>query len=209
MIDQIQWLGHGSFLIKGPPIIYIAPWRVVRSAFHADVILVGHTHYDHFSAADIEKLRGPHTQIIGNEHIVQQMPESILLRPWQSITIDNASIKAIPAYSENDIQHPKSAGGLGFLVSLNTYDIYYAGDTGITPEMDRIQPDIAILPIDGHGTLTVDDAVEVVKKMRPRWVLPSNWGAAGEGATLHDAQQFKERVGERAQVILPPNSNTN
>lgn len=203
MIDRIQWLGHGSFFIQGPPLIYINPWRVARHTFHADVILVSHNHYDHCSLADIDKLRGPETVVIGNDLVAREIPGCKVLRPWQSIAIDRASIKAIPAYSPKSWQHPPEDGGLGFIISLNYFDIYYAGDTQIIPEMDGIRPDIAILPIDGNGTLTMSEAVEVVKKMRPRWVLPSNWGPLTEGASEHDAAQFKREVGERAEVIIP------
>lgn len=204
MIENIQWLGHGSFLIKGTPILYINPWRIVRSAFHADLILVGHDHYDHCSVADIEKLRGPETRIIGSEGVARQVRDTMVLRPWQSITVERLSIKAIPAYSPRSLQHPLEDGGLGFLISMNYYDIYYAGDTQITPELQRIRPDIAILPIDDDGTLSVEEAVEVVKMLRPRWVFPSNWGTPGEGVPLAEAQRFARLVGDRAKVILPP-----
>ncbi|HEX2907334.1 MAG TPA: MBL fold metallo-hydrolase [Phototrophicaceae bacterium] len=203
MIEQIQWLGHGSFFIPGPPLIYINPWRVARNTFHADVILVSHNHYDHCSLADISKLRGAETLVIGNEQVANEIEGCQILRPWQSIAVDRASIKAVPAYSPTSWQHPLGDGGLGFIISLNYFDIYYAGDTQIIPEMDSIRPDIAILPIDGNGTLTVNDAVEVVKQMRPRWVIPSNWGPLTEGASELDAKQFKREVGERAEVIIP------
>lgn len=203
MIDSIQWLGHGSFFIQGPPLIYINPWRVARHTFHADVILVSHNHYDHCSLADIDKLRGTETIVIGNEQVAREVPDCTVLRPWQGFTIDRASIKAVPAYSPASWQHPPEAGGLGFIISLNFFDIYYAGDTQIIPEMDRIRPDIAILPIDGNGTLTVSEAVEVVKKMRPRWVIPSNWGPLTEGASELDALEFKRAVSGRAEVIIP------
>ncbi|MDX1992969.1 MAG: MBL fold metallo-hydrolase [bacterium] len=203
MIDRIQWLGHGSFVIQGPPLIYINPWRVVRSAFHADVILVTHDHYEHCSFADIEKLRGDTTHVIANEKVAQQIPNVTVLRPWQSMTVDRASIKAVPAYSVSNLVHPREMGGLGFVISLDLFDIYYAGDTELIPEMSRIKPDIAILPIDGIGTLDVEGAAEVVKQMRPRWVIPSNWGAIGQSASVVDANRFRQMVGERAEVVLP------
>jgi len=204
MIERIQWLGHGGFVIQGPPFIYINPWRVVRNVFHADVILVGHDHYNHCSLADINKLRGPNTQVIGSERVAGEIENCTILRPWQSLTVDRASIKAIPAYSPNDVRHAASAGGVGFLISLDLYDIYYAGDTQDIPEMNLIHPDIAILPIDGQGTLTVAEAVRVVRRMHPRWVIPSNWGIEGEGATRADAMAFKQAVGEAAEVVILP-----
>ncbi len=200
MIDQIKWLGHGSFFIQGPPLIYINPSLVARNTFLADVILVGHHHDEHFSLASIDKLRGAQTQIFTNEYLAKEIEGSTVLRPWQSVMVERAGIKAIPAYSPNGWQHPQSNGGLGFIISVNYYDIYYAGDTQIIPEMASIRPDIAILPIDGNGTLTVQEAVEVVKQMRPRWVIPCNWGPG----TQADARLFKKEVSGRAEVVLPP-----
>jgi L-ascorbate metabolism protein UlaG (beta-lactamase superfamily) len=206
MIDRIRWLGHGSFVIQGPPLIYINPWRVVRSTFHPDVILVSHDHYEHCSLADINKLRGPETTIIGNEAVAEQVEGGTVLRPWQSISVDQASIKAVPAYSPDDLRHPIEAGGLGFVISVKYFDVYYAGDTQEIPEMDYIRPDIAILPIDGQGTLTIQQAAEVINKMRPRWVIPSNWGTLPTAPTHLDVQMFKDLVGGRTEVIIPPQS---
>src|SRR5436309_1097263 len=135
MIDRIQWLGFGSFFIPGPPLIYINPWRITRNTFLADVILVTHHHYEHCSLADIQKLRGPQTRVISNELVAREVAGCEVLRPWQSMQVDRAGIKAVPAYSPNSWQHPLEDGGLGFVISLNLYDIYYAGDTQIIPEM--------------------------------------------------------------------------
>lgn len=202
MIDRIQWLGHGSFLIQGPPLIYINPWRVARTIFHADVILITHDHYQHCSEADVEKLCGPDTIVISNDKAAQVIHDTTILRPWQCLSIDRASIKAVPAYSPNDWRHPQSDGGLGFVISVNYYDIYYAGDTQIIPEMSTIKPDIAILPIDGNGTLNIEDAVEVVRMMRPQYAIPSNWGNALEGATRVDALAFERQASEYTRIPL-------
>jgi len=203
MIDKIQWLGHGSFVIQGKPTIFIDPWRVIKSDSPADVILVSHDHYDHCSIADINKLKNPGTKIIGNEDVAKKIEGATVIRPWQSMSFDHISIKAIPAYAPDGLQHKKDDGGLGFVISVNFYDIYYAGDTRIIPEMERISPDIVILPIDNNDTLSIDEAVKAVELLSPRWVIPSNWGSIGEGATSVDANDFKNRVGGRAQVVIP------
>ncbi len=199
MIDTLQWLGHGSFLLQGPPIVYINPWRVVTSAFLADVILISNDQYDHCSIADVEKLSSPDTRLIGSQDTADHIPGVQTLLPWHSVRLDRISIKAVPAYKPGR----ETPGGLGFVLSMHYYDIYYAGNTGQIPELDLIKPDIAILPIDGGARLSVEEAVEVVDRMRPRWVLPSHWGSAASNATLFDAQRFKRLVGDRAQVILP------
>ena len=204
MIDRIRWLGHGSFLIEGPPAIYINPWRVLRNPSPPDVILIGHDHYEHCSPADIDKLRGPHTRVIGSPGVAAAIDGCEVLRPWQSITIDRASIKGIPAYSPHDMRHPVEAGGLGFLISINLYDIYYAGDTGVIPEMSLLHPDIAILPIDDNGTMTIEEAAEIARRLQPRWVFPCNWGLSpGTGASHLDARLFRDSVGDSVEVIIP------
>ena len=203
MIDSIKWLGHGSFLIEGPPFIFINPWRVARTPFHADLILVTHSHYDHCSVADVEKLRGPETVVIGNEQVAEQINGTKVLRPWQSIAFERLSIKAIPAYSPEGGTHPESAGGLGFVISMNLYDIYYAGDTKQIPAMEKVHPDIAILPIDNNDTLSMKEAVKVIELLKPKWVIPSNWGTLSKAPDLLEVNEFKAMVGKLAEVVIP------
>lgn len=200
MIERIKWLGRSSFLIEGSPIIYINPWRVVRKAFHADIILITDDLYHHCSTADIEKLRGPHTRIISSQQVASQFPDVTVLRPWQTMTVEQAAVKAVPAYLPGS--PAPAANGLGFIISLNLYDVYYTGITGITEEMARIRPDIVLLPIDEHDGLGVEDAVEVIKLVRPRWAIPYNWGRNTEDAPPADAERFRELVGDRSRVLL-------
>lgn len=204
MIDRIQWLGHSSFAIQGTPFIHIAPWRVTASTANPDVILIGHDHYDHCSQADVQKLAGDTTQIIGNENVANIIPDTTIIRPWQSISIDKCNVKAIPAYSPNDLRHPQADNGLGFVISIDFYDVYYVGDSQIIPEMELLHPDIILCPIDGYGRLSVAEAVDVVDMLKPRWVIPYNWGQSGEEATTLDAQEFKDMIGGRAEVLLLP-----
>lgn len=201
MIDSIQWLGYGGFVIHGTPLIYINPWRLSRVTFLADIILIGHGHYEHFSPSDIEKVRGPNTLILTNSFVAAQVPGAEVLREYQSKVVDRARITAIPAYSPTSPMHRREDGGLGFLISVNLYDIYYAGDTQITPEVQRVAPDIAVLPIDGNGTMAVEEAALLVREMRPRYVIPCNWGVGG--VTQADAERFGRLVGERSEVRIP------
>lgn len=194
MIEHIEWLGHASFRIVGAPhtpLIYIDPWRVARGEQPADVILVSHDHYDHCSPADIAKLRGPETVILAGAAAAAEIEGAISLRPWQVYNLGRVSITAVPAYNA---AHPRTTENLGFVIAANYHDIYYAGDTGLIAEMARLQPDIALLPISGAHTMTIDEALEAARRLRPRYVLPSHWGGGAEGASNLDARLFAERV---------------
>lgn len=199
MIDRIQWLGHASFRIDGPSLIYINPWRVVRNAFHADVILISNDQFDHFSPADIEKLRGPDTVVVANESVAAVLGDDVtVLRPWQCMNIGETCITSVPAYTFTD-HYPVSKGGLGFIISIDYYDIYYAGITDWLPELERLRADLAILPVNaGPGTLTQDRMLDVVTGMELQWVIPSHWGTFG--GTHHDVQAWERALEGKAKV---------
>lgn len=200
MINCIDWYGHASFRIKASPLIYIDPWRVARNGSAADAILITHDHYDHCSPADVEKLRGPYTMVITNAAGAAVLGKVNVLRPWQVMNVGRASIRAVPAYNGH---HPEQFGGLGFVISLNHYDIYYAGDTGLIPEMSKIRCDIAILPIGGRQTMDWQEAIEAIRRLRPRWVIPSHWGSASEGGSLLDVKAFTKGVEGLAEIVIP------
>jgi len=202
MIDRIHWLGHASFRIEGPPLIYINPWRIARGAFLADIILVSSDDYDHCSPADVEKMRGPHTVVIANPSAAETLPGKVtVLRPWQSVNVDTARITAVPAYTFTGT-HPVSKNELGFLISIDYYDIYYAGRTDDVPELGNIHADVAILPVaGGPGTLSPDRAADLVRRMKPGWVIPSHWGAVG--GTHLDVHALARAVNGGAKFVFP------
>lgn len=203
MIEHIFWLGHGSFRIDGPTRIYIDPWRVPPGSPPADAILISHEHYDHFSPSDIERLVHSQTQIIASEAVAkilgQELPVTSL-RPWQSVNVKQANIKGIPAYTFNDY-HPATRQDLGFMIAMNHYDIYYAGDTDFVPELKRLRADIAILPVSAkEGIMTITEAAELVKAIRPTYVIPSHYGTP-EGGTRLNAQALESAVGANARLV--------
>jgi L-ascorbate metabolism protein UlaG (beta-lactamase superfamily) len=201
MIDRIAWLGHGSFRIQGPPLIYINPWRAARGPVPADVILVSSDQYEHCSPADIDKLRGPQTKVVANAAAAELIgPEALVLRPWQSLNVGSARITAVPAYTFTH-HHPVSRGGLGFVISVDYYDVYYAGCTDMVPDLSCVHADVAILPVGaGQGTLDQEGAVELVSRMKPKWVIPSHWGSVG--GTQYDVQALARVLEGQTKFVM-------
>lgn len=202
MIDLIEWLGHDSFALHTTPNIYINPWRVVstdRGRRSADIILIGSDRHDHCSPADINKLADDHTIIIAAESVARERHGSYVLRPWQTMTVGRVGIKAIPTYIEDHGQLIQT-DELGFVISYNYFDLYYAGSTMLFPELRALRPDIAILPIDGDP-LTTLDAAEVTAALRPGHVIPSRWSLGSGAAGRMDAQIFAQAAAERVPGI--------
>src|SRR3990172_6840833 len=153
---SITWLGHDSFKVKGSHTIYIDPWKLPAGQEPADIILVTHEHFDHFSKEDVQKLRKAGTVVVSTEAVTKDARgETKAVKPGDTIEVKGITIQAVAAYNTNKFRepgvafHPKQDNKLGFVVTTDGHTIYHAGDTDVIPEMDDIRPDVALLPVSG------------------------------------------------------------
>ena len=73
-VDHIHWLGHASFrLDDGAAQIYIDPWKLPAGAPKADVILITHAHFDHYSPEDIAKIEQPGTAFVAPADVAAKL----------------------------------------------------------------------------------------------------------------------------------------
>ncbi|OQX86040.1 Zn-dependent hydrolase [candidate division KSB1 bacterium 4484_87] len=193
IVDFIHWLGHDSFLIKdSDKILYIDPWKLPTNSPKADYIFVTHSHYDHFSHPDIEKIRKIDTKIIAPVDVTDKLSGNALpLKPNQTIRLDSLAVEAVPAYNIDKTFHPKEKEWLGFIIQLSGgLKIYHAGDTDFIPEMKNIKAQIALLPVSGTYVMTAAEAAAAANTFRPEVVIPMHFGdIVGSEA---DAEMFQK-----------------
>ncbi|TFG46350.1 MAG: MBL fold metallo-hydrolase [Candidatus Brocadiia bacterium] len=206
MAVKLQWFGHASFKISsGDTVIYIDPWKLKASHKDATVVLVSHSHYDHYSDADIAKVSDAGTSLIAPADVVQKAGKGQVLRPGEKITIKDVTITSVPAYNPAKQFHPKSNEWLGFIIEIAGKRIYYAGDTDMTDEMAALKNiDLALLPVGGTYTMNPDQAAQATEQFKPAQAVPYHWGDIVGGKA--DAEDFAKNAKCKVTILMPGQS---
>jgi L-ascorbate metabolism protein UlaG (beta-lactamase superfamily) len=205
---QITWTGHDGFRIRGTNsqnnqvTVYIDPYQLAskyQKQNDADVVLLTHDHFDHLSMDDLKQIINNNTSILSATECVEKLAglkvkEISGIKPGEKSIIKGLTIEAVPAYNINKKFHPKSDGKVGFIIRINEKRIYHAGDTDLIPEMESVDPDIALVPVSGTYVMTAEEAAKAVNELiRPKKVvIPMHYNAVV--GTEEDAKKFKKLV---------------
>lgn len=192
VLKKIHWLGHDAFRIDADKVIYIDPYQLAAGEPKADIILITHDHFDHYSPDDVQKLLKPGTMVVSIAAVTKKVRGAAVqtVKPGDKVTVQGIDIEAVPAYNVDKQFHPKSAGHVGFIVTIDGVRIYHAGDTDFIPEMKGFRVDIALLPVSGTYVMTAEEAVQAAGAIKPKLAIPMHYGAIVGG--LSDAQRFAQ-----------------
>ncbi|MCR5595553.1 MAG: MBL fold metallo-hydrolase [Lachnospiraceae bacterium] len=206
MTDRIDVFIQNSIRIrteKGN--IYVDPFRMREEPHDAAFVLITHDHYDHFSPEDIAKVACDDTVMVVPEkmsgkaaEVHTYVKEIQTVTPGISETIDWLDIETVPAYNKLKPFHPKSAGWVGYILTVWGERIYIAGDTDATPNAESVKCDVALIPIGGTYTMDARAAAGLINTMKPRVAIPVHYGdIVGKP---EDADAFAKLVDDDVRV---------
>lgn len=205
MLENVEVLCHSSIRITGSKTIYIDPFIIKENYNDADYVFCTHSHYDHFSKEDIVKLLKSETVIITIKDAKEEAEELvgeervIIVEPAKEYKVDGLNFKTTYSYNLNKNFHSKENGWVGFIIELDGTEYYIAGDTDNIPEIQGIKCDVALLPVGGTYTMTVEEAAELANSLDSKYVIPTHYGEIVGEKT--DGKKFTELVKNKEVIV--------
>ena len=217
---KVTWLGHAAVKIEGAgKIIYIDPFITnnpvaaikVGDIDKADYVFVTHGHFDHIGdTVEISKKTG--AKVISNGELSEWF-KTKGVEKVQTIYFGGGSVfdfgrvkmvYALHGSTIGDAVNPIHGGvAAGFVFDIDGVKIYHAGDTGLTKEMELLADekiDIAFLPVGGHFTMDIKEAVRAIEFIKPGKVIPIHYDTFPPIKT--DPELLVELAGEKAEIII-------
>ncbi len=173
---KITFYGHASLGIEiGAKNIIIDPYispnpkasHIDVKALKADYILLTHAHGDHI--ADVETIaKNTNATIVSNAEIASYYDKKgFKTHPMNhggSWSFDFGKVKLVNAIHSSSFPDGTYGGNPGGFVIEGEYkNIYIAGDTALTFDMQlipfRTNLDLAVLPIGNNFTMDIEDAI--------------------------------------------------
>ncbi len=193
-------VSHASFIMTwNGKVIYCDPVggaTAFQSLPRADLVLVTHSHGDHYEAATISAVKKPDCVLLAPPGVVQSLPTSLksgatALANGVTTNLLDLTVEAVPAYNLTSTWHGKGAGN-GYILTLGGKRVYVSGDTEDTPEVRGLRDiDVAFVCMNLPYTMSVDKAASAVREFQPKVVYVYHY----RGYSSSDVNRFKQLVG--------------
>ena len=202
MLENLHWLGHASFYVRSAQgtVVYFDPYKLKAGLPQADLILVTHDHFDHCSPEDINRVAKPGTVVVAPAAAAAKIAGSVrILSAGMSLRVADVSVAAVPAYNTDKKFHPRAAGYIGYVATVDGVAIYHAGDTDHIPEMGSVKADVALLPVGGTYTMDAAQAAAAADAIRPQVAVPMHYGEVV--GSDQDAKEFQRLCKAEVRIL--------
>lgn len=223
---KLTFLGHSAVLLQhGALEVLIDPFltgnpkaSVDAASLSPQLIVLTHAHGDHVGdAVPIAKRSG--ATLVSNVEIIHRLAGDGVegvganMGGLVSLPVEGVGLRFTPAWHTSSFADGGYGGlAMGAVLELGGKRVYHAGDTALFGDMALIgrgggsQPpgwlDVALLPIGGHYTMGPDDALEAVRLLAPKHVIPIHYGTMD--LIAQDGEAFKRSVEAATDAIVHP-----
>ncbi|OAV46303.1 hypothetical protein A3850_017715 [Lewinella sp. 4G2] len=206
---ELEPIYHGSVAMRYAGLnILVDPHGGIErytNRMEPDVVLITHTHPDHMDKEVLGGLELSKATLIAPAAVASQIgnmgwADQQVLANGDTANYKGNNIIAVPAYNYPPAKfHPKGEFN-GYVVELGGERIYFSGDTGPAPELEELTDiDVAFVCMNQPYTMTVDQAAELVSKMKPGLVRPYHY--RNQDKSLSDLEKFRSALKEKAPGV--------
>ena len=185
--------------------------------FSPSHIVLTHAHPDHYGdTEDIAKRSG--ATVVASFEVVNYLGEKDIqghpMNVGGSFDFPFGKVTYTPAWHSNSLPDGTYAGmPSGLILEIGGKRIYHAGDTALFSDMKLITRggiDLAMLPIGDNFTMGPADALEAVKLIEPKEVIPVHYNTFE--VIQQDPDAFKASVESQTNsgcTVLSPGESLN
>ncbi len=197
-VSFLKWIEHAGFLLEiNGKKVYIDPFRIRGELPKADIIFITHTHFDHLNEEAVGKIATSKTQFVAPKETASKLAgkKVLVVEPGGEYEVDGIRFSTVPAYNVSKEFHPKANGWVGYVIDVNGTKIYHPGDTDATEEMKTVKADIFMMPIGGHYTMDLQDAIKIASAVRAQAFVPMHYRTLlGEEGARKAEEEFRKKV---------------
>jgi L-ascorbate metabolism protein UlaG (beta-lactamase superfamily) len=199
-LENVTWYGHDAFkIVGGGAVVYVDPWQLPAGVEPANLVLVSHDHFDHCAPDEITRICSPQTTVLAAGAALSKLGGVTAdvrgVGPGERIEIGGIVVETVPAYNLDKFReagkpfHPKEAGYVGFLITIEGKRFYHTGDSDFIPEMKTLgSVDVAFVPVSGTYVMTAEEAAASLVAIHPGLAIPMHYGSIV--GTEEDAKRF-------------------
>jgi L-ascorbate metabolism protein UlaG (beta-lactamase superfamily) len=201
---RIRWYGQSAFVLQAERTVFVDPFGNAGDRFSsrglewgypaiegvsADVLLITHEHFDHNAA-----------EVIGGDPVTLRSTAGRLESPLGEV---------VAVASEHDTAAGTERGpNTIFCFALGGLRLCHFGDFGqsaLRPEQRAAIGDVEVvfLPVGQGPTISVETAVEVVRALAPRLVVPMHYRTAAINF-LEPPDAFLDALGAKVERLDGP-----
>jgi L-ascorbate metabolism protein UlaG (beta-lactamase superfamily) len=181
---QIRWHGHSCWEITNEITLVTDPHDgksigIPPPSAAGDIILVSHDHYDHNSGVKI---------------VVKD--DSKIIIDGRKRSIENTEITGFESYHD-EVKGVKRGKNIMFKFILDGIIFCHLGDLGHELDNETInkigEVDILFIPIGGTFTVNDKQAWNIIKKIKPRIIVPMHYKIGGLSLPIAGPEPFLEQ----------------
>ncbi len=180
---DITWLGHSCFRLRSDDIVILTDPFPLSLGLRPDirpatVVTVSNNHPNHSNSGEV----------VGEPRVFAAPGEY----EYRGISVRGVMTPQLP-------ETPREQRSVAYAMEIDRVNICHLGDISapLSPgQIDELSPvDVLLVPTGGGCTLEIDQVLQTLQDLDPKFVIPMHYNNLGVGVSLQDVDVFLRRMG--------------